>query len=52
MKKFTSLLLLLTVTIAGFSQTSENSTGFELGKGLNVRMNDGQHHLISAGSSS
>lgn len=49
MKKFTSLLLLLTVTIAGFSQTSENSTGFELGKGLNVRMNDGQHQFNIGG---
>ena len=43
MKKILSFLLFLSFTIALYPQVNENKVGFELGKGLNIQLDNGMH---------
>lgn len=47
MKKITTLVLF--IALAGFVYAQENRVGFELGKGLNISLNGGEHKMNIGG---
>lgn len=49
MKKITAFVLLVAFTSLGYAQNNENKVGFELGKGLNVSLNRGEHMMNIGG---
>ncbi len=49
MKKITIFVLIVTFTSLSYAQNKSNKVGFELGKGLNVSLNDGKHIMNIGG---